>query len=178
MNNENELKSNQKNEDTDFLPLFEQYENMIWKVIHSLKIYKNLEDYFQIGLIALWEAYKGFDEEKGAFHSYAFSYIRGRILTELRRNSKSESALVYPEDVYWKLLHDENTLNLCEKEILLSYCKTLTENQTKWVLYTFLYDLSVYEIAAMEGVSPSAVKSWRKGAKEKIKKSIMERRDV
>lgn len=55
-----------------FEELAKQYESMIWKVIHSLHIYKNQEEYFHTGLIALWEANQRFVEGKGSFSGYAY----------------------------------------------------------------------------------------------------------
>lgn len=145
---------------------------MIWKIIHSLHIYKNQSEFYQTGLIALWEAKRGFDEEKGHFTSYAFSYIRGKLLTELTKRRKQEDTCLYPEEVFWSHIEDETTLPYLEEEIILTYCERLSEKQRKWVLYTALADLSIKEIADIERVSMSAVKAWRRGAREKIIETI------
>lgn len=152
----------------NFEKVVEQYEAMIWKVIHSLHIYKNKEEFFQIGLIALWEAQNRFDQKKGKFTSYAYSYIRGRILTELTKINTYDERSIFPKEEFWELLKDDHQQNLLEKEIIQSYCSNLTEKQQKWVLYTALHDLTIKEIAKIEQVSISAVKAWRKGAKEKL----------
>lgn len=152
-----------------FAELAKQYEPMIWKVIHSLHIYKNQEEYFQTGLIALWEANNRFIEGKGSFSGFAYSYIKGRIQTELTSSSRYESRNVYPKEEFWGTLKEESPDRALETEFILSFCEGLTENQQKWVLYTALDFLSVREIAEKEHVSISAVKAWRKGAKEKLK---------
>lgn len=155
-----------------FDQLVKQYENMIYKIMHSLNIYKNQEEFYQIGLIALWEANERFDPEKGAFTSFAYAYIRGRLMTELTKNNKHEERSMYPKDEFWDIIEDPLIEQPFEKKFLLTYCEALTENQTKWVLYTCIDDLSVAEIAKKEGVSVSAVKAWRKGAKERLKGSL------
>lgn len=152
-----------------FTELAEQYEAMIWKIIRSLHIYKNQEDYFQIGLIALWDASNRFVEGKGSFTSFAYAYIKGRIQTELTSSSKHESRNVYPKEEFWEVIKDESPDRALETEFIQSYCKSLTDNQQKWVMYTALDFLSVREIAEKEHVSVSAVKAWRKGAREKLK---------
>jgi RNA polymerase sigma factor (sigma-70 family) len=152
----------------EFIELEEQYASMIWKIIHSLNIYKHLEEFYQTGLIALWEAKCGFDEEKGSFTSYAYAFIRGKILTDLTKRSKYEDFCTYPEEEYWGLIEDQSLQAPLEKDNILSYCEKLSEHQKKWVLYTALADLSIREIAEIENVSVSAVKGWRKGAREKI----------
>lgn len=146
-----------------------QYEPMIWKVIHSLNIYKNQQEYYQTGLIALWEAKERYIEGKGNFAAFAYSYIKGRIQTELTSKNKHENSNVYPEEEFWEFIQDESPDRSFETEFILSFCDGLTENQKKWVLYTVLDFLSVREIAEKEKVSVSAVKAWRKGAQEKLK---------
>lgn len=153
--------------------LSQQYKPMIHKIINMLHIYKNKEEYFQHGLVALWEASMRFDPCKGNFTNYAYTYIKGSLQTELSKVHKYEEKSVYPSEEYWETVEDLLTNIPLEEEILLSYCRTLTENQKKWVLYTALCDLSVKEIAEIENVSLSAVKSWRAGARGKLKELEM-----
>jgi len=152
----------------DFYELEEQYRAMIWKIIHSLNIYKYQDEFYQTGLIALWQASERFNCEKGSFTSYAYAYIRGRILTELTKRNHHEENCVIPDEEYWNLLQDNSSQIPLEKENLLTYCTDLTDHQKKWVLYTALADLSIREIAEVENVSVSAVKAWRKGARAKL----------
>ena len=154
----------------------DQYTPMIYKIISSLNIYTNKDEFFQVGLIGLWEAYERFDPEKGHFMNYAYTFIKGRLLTEMSRANRHAERMVTVEEEFWAYMEDESSCPL-EEDILLSYCRTaeLTENQTKWVLYTFLKDLTVTEIAAIEQVSPSAVKAWRSGAKGKLKKAHLKK---
>lgn len=152
-----------------FEELAKQYEPMIWKVIHSLNIYKNQEEFFQTGLIALWEAKNRYEEGKGNFSAYAYSYIKGKIQTELSSTNRHETRNVYPKEEFWEVMADESPDDSLAREFILSFCDELTENQKKWVLYTVIDDLSVKEIAEKENVSISAVKAWRRGAKQKLK---------
>ncbi|PLR80628.1 RNA polymerase subunit sigma-24 [Bacillus canaveralius] len=152
-----------------FEQLVEQYNPMIHKVIHSLNIYKNEEEFYQIALIGLWEAKQRFNPEKGLFLNYAYTYIKGKLLSELAKNVKNEERSVYPKEEFWELIEDLSSDRPLERKLLLSYCEPLTEKQTKWVLYTYLDGLTIKEIAEKESVSVSAVKAWRKGAKEIIK---------
>lgn len=146
-----------------------QYEAMIWKVIHSLNIYKNKEEFYQIGLIALWEASRGFDPMKGSFTTYAYSYVRGRLLTELTKRRKYEDTqTATAKEEFWESIVDDKSTIPLEGECILAYCSQLTEPQKKWVLYTSLADLSIKQIAEIENVSVSAVKAWRKGARKKL----------
>ncbi|MEH7524938.1 sigma-70 family RNA polymerase sigma factor [Bacillus sp. JJ1503] len=149
-----------------------QYTLMIHKIISSLNIFTNKDEFFQIGLIGLWEAYERFDPEKGNFTGFAYAYIKGRLLTEMTRTNRQVERVASVNEEFWEYIEDEFNYCSMEEDILLSYCQAgnLTKNQTKWVLYTFLEELTVCEIAAIEQVSLSAVKNWRTGAKEKLRK--------
>ncbi|PFA67106.1 RNA polymerase subunit sigma-24 [Bacillus sp. AFS015802] len=156
----------------NFEDLHTQYDLMIHKIIHSLHIYKNKPEYYQTGLIALWEAHQKFDHEKGAFPAYAFSYVRGRILSQLTNENRNEEKSIFKEMEFFDMIEDEHVNEGLAEELLYSYCEDLTENQRKWVMYTCLYMLTVSEIAEVEDVSISAVKKWRKGAKDKVQRML------
>jgi DNA-directed RNA polymerase len=155
-----------------FDQLSKQYKPMIHRIIHSLGIYKNIDEFYQVGLIGLWDAAECFEAEKGDFTNYAYSYIKGRILNELSKNSKQEERNVYPKEEYWETVEDTHFDQPFEKEFLLSFCDGLTEKETRWVLDTFYHCLTVREIAKKEGVSISAVKQWRKGAVKKVEGNL------
>jgi RNA polymerase sigma factor (sigma-70 family) len=151
-----------------FDQLSAQYVKMIHSIIHSLHIYKNIDEYFQIGLIGLWEASSRFDPAKGSFSNYAYTYMKGKILNELRKNRTLEERNVHVEDEIFELMAESYRDHPLQETLLLSYCTELTENQTKWFMYTILHNLTVKEIAEKEGVSVSAVKQWRVGARGKL----------
>ncbi|MBV7509511.1 sigma-70 family RNA polymerase sigma factor [Bacillus sp. sid0103] len=157
-----------------FEQLVDQYQPMLHKIMHSLHLYKNHEDFYQHSLIALWEASQRFDPNKGSFTNYAYTYIKGFLLMELKKSTQDQERYVQPDEQFWDLAVDSCLDNPLQEEILLSYCRTLTPNQKKWLLYTVCDDLSVKEIAELEKVSLSAVKSWRSGAREKVRDLVME----
>lgn len=153
-----------------FEQVAEQYTPMIYNIIHSLNIYKNTDEYYQIGQIGLWEAYERFDPEKGQFLNYAYAYVKGKILTELKKSKNYEDHTCPASEEFWGAIEDHGLICPLEEEVLLSICKNsqITENQTKWVLYYCLKGFSIKEIAKIENVSLSAVKAWRAGAKKKM----------
>lgn len=155
-----------------FEDLAKQYTPMVHRIIRSLHIYKNVDEFYQLGLIALWEAQENFKAEKGNFFNYAYTFIKGRILTEMTRINRSEEKSVYPKEEYWETVEDQQPDRPLEVEIVLSYCKDLTEKERRWVLMTCIDGMSVREIAEKEGVSVSAVKQWRISAKNKIKAQL------
>jgi DNA-directed RNA polymerase len=82
--------------------------------------------------------------------------------------NKQEEQSVHPKEEFWEFIEDPFIEQPLEGKLILSYCEGLTSNQTKWVLDTFINDLTISEIAEKENVSISAVKAWRKGAKLKL----------
>ena len=159
-----------------FEELVEQCKPMIYKVIHTFNIYKDEEEYFQTGVIGLWEAKERYDPERGNFSTIAYTYIRGRILDELKKRNRIEERSAYPDEDFWLMKIDENAEHPFELATLLTYCNGLTPKQKQWVIDTFYLGLTLKEIAKKEKVSESAVKKWRKQAMEKIKENI-EKRD-
>lgn len=148
---------------------------MIHKIIRSLHIYKNWEEYYQLALIGLWEARERYHPGKGSFTNYAYTYMKGTLLKEMTRSSREQERTVYPEEEFWDLIKDPAAVGAghsFETRFLLAHCGGLTDNQVKWLLYTCLSDLSIKEIAEREQVSVSAVKAWRKGAREKLRMTL------
>lgn len=152
----------------NFEELAEQFAPMIHHIIQTLHIYKNKEEYYQIGLIGLWKAMKSFDAEKSHFSSFAYLNIKGQIMNELKRKHKLEEKVMIPKEGYWETVEDGAFQHPLELELLLSYCEKLTEKEKKWVMANCLDGYSVREIAERENVSVSAVKQWRSNAKKKV----------
>ncbi|WP_442598754.1 sigma-70 family RNA polymerase sigma factor [Neobacillus sp. D3-1R] len=151
-----------------FEELAVQYQPMIYKIIRSLSLYKNKDEFYQIGLIALWDASKAFDANKGNFTNYAYTFIKGRILTDLNKTKKLEERNIYPEEEFWEMIPNSEQENPMEELLLESHCHTLTPHQRKWLYYTCVDQLTVKEIAEKERVSISAVKNWRAGARKRL----------
>ncbi|MGM0903627.1 MAG: sigma-70 family RNA polymerase sigma factor [Bacillota bacterium] len=153
----------------------EQYTPMIHCIIRKLSIYTNKDEFFQIGLIALWEAHRRFNPEKGLFSNYAYTYIKGSMMQELTKRKKDEERTFYADGEFFEVFEDSNEKLPDEECILLNICRQyqLTENQTKWVLYHVYKGLKNTQIAAIENVSVSAVKAWRAGAIKKLKQDSL-----
>jgi RNA polymerase sigma factor (sigma-70 family) len=145
-----------------------QYKPMIHKIIQTLHIYKNQEEFYQTGLIGLWEAHQSFNPMKGEFINYAYTYIKGQLQTEMLRSNRLEERYVYPEEEYWEIISGSEPARGLETEILLSYCQGLTEKETKWVMGTFIDGLSIRQLAEKENITVSAVKQWKSGALRKL----------
>ncbi|WP_264739944.1 sigma-70 family RNA polymerase sigma factor [Cytobacillus firmus] len=151
-----------------------QYEPMIHQIIRSLNIYQNQEEYFQIGLIRLWEAWNLFDPARGSFLTFAYNIVKQKIIDELRKARMQKNDTFTLDDEFWSEVESPYSDRPLEEGQLLSYCGGLTRNQTIWVLSSFLYDLSARQIAEQHGVTVSAVKAWKKGALTKLRNTLQQ----
>ena len=155
-----------------FDELVVQYTPMIHKIMQALHIYKNHEEFYQTGLIGLWEAQLNFDSSKGSFANYAYTSIKGKMLVAMNQSNKHQERFVYPQEEFWSMIEDENPESLLEMETLRTYCEGLTEKETRWVMATCKDCLSIRDIAKRENVSVSAVKQWRVGALRKLREQV------
>lgn len=149
-----------------------QYEPMIHHIIRSLNIYKSKEEYFQLGLISLWELWERYDPNKGKFLTFIYTNIRRKMMDELKRSRLQEDRRVAADEEFWTITDCPFTDRPLEEKMLLSYCEGLTKNQTIWVVSTFLYDLTTNQIAELNGVTVSAVKAWKKGALTRLRSTL------
>ncbi|MDF2608018.1 MAG: hypothetical protein K0S34_2214, partial [Bacillales bacterium] len=75
-------------QDESFEMVVNQYTPMIHQIINKCRIYKDRDMYFQEGLIALWNAFKNFNEEKGTFSTYAYTMIYGHVRNVLSKENR------------------------------------------------------------------------------------------
>jgi RNA polymerase sigma factor (sigma-70 family) len=156
-----------------FDELVVQYQPMIRKIIKSLHIYKNQHEFYQTGLIALWEAAQVNDERKGSFSNYAYTSIKGKMLSEMTQNNQyKERNILPPKEEFWDRLEGQESPPFLEKETIQSYCDGLTKKEATWVIESYINELSIKEIAEREKVTISAVKQWKLGALRKLKEKV------
>lgn len=154
-----------------FDDVFQFYGSLIDYEIRKLHIYKNKDEFYQVGLIGLWKAYQRFDPQKGKFITFASKTIRGYLLAQLTKMN------AYEEKHVWKEPDNDSSyiyqpIPLLEREAIDEYCFNLSENEKKWVYYSMLEQLKPKEIALLEDVSVETVKSWRKRALKKLRREF------
>lgn len=158
-------------EDARFEKIHQRFEPMIYHAMKRLSIYKNEHEFYQIGCIALWEASLRFNEEKGEFKAYAYSYIIGRMKSALREETIIEERESRSEDIW---VEDSTTYGdftaILWESLFEKISSILSENQRKWVKAYCLYGSTPSEIAEDEGVTVAAVKGWRRDAIAKLRK--------
>ena len=83
---------------------------MIHCIIRKLSIYTNKDEFVQIGLIALWEAHRRFNPQKGLFSNYAYTYIKGSMMQELTKRKKDEEHTFYADGEFFEVFLDPGDL--------------------------------------------------------------------
>lgn len=154
-----------------------QYEPMIKHTIKQLRLHKGFEEMYQIGLIALWEAYEKFDPDKGHFPAYAKVVVRGRILTALKKMKGYDDRHVFPEPAvededWFATIADSAGRVPLERDIVMLYMQGLSDRQQLWVEEAVLAGKTTREIAEEQGVSQNTVRTWKKEALKKMKKNL------
>lgn len=158
-------------QDTAFEQVMEDYMPLIGGMINRLHIHKNKEEFIQIGRIALWKAWQGFNESKGTFSTYAFSYVRGEMLSHLRRESTYEQQHTWLTDEAAEgLVSSFPETPAAAEESLEDYLYSLSAREKTWVIEAIIYGRTIQQISVLHSVSSSTVKSWRKMALKKLKK--------
>ncbi|UOE93883.1 sigma-70 family RNA polymerase sigma factor [Alkalihalobacillus sp. LMS39] len=145
-----------------------QFEPMIKKQIKALHLYKSYDEFYQMGLIALWEAHKNFDSKKGAFPAYAQSYVRGKMMTLLQKEKTFETRHeIHDDDVQitksYTMFDDER------EELPDLYFEGLSPREKLWVHEAIVLQKKRKQIAEDHRVSIEVVKGWRKGAIRKLR---------
>lgn len=155
-----------------FEQVAKQYEPLLKGQIKKLRIYKEYEHYYQVGLEGLWHAYQNFDETKGTFSNFAYVTVRGYLLTELQRQHTYESRFVPANDFVLLSGFGGYVDKALEKEIIAAYLSGLSKRERLWAEEAILYQKKLSEIAAEQNVSVETVKTWRKHALRKLRKKI------
>lgn len=125
------------------------YENMIKGHLKKLSIYKDHEEYYQCGLIALWRAYVNYDEKKGSFSSYAYITVRGNLIEQLKKEKRFENrhAVMDQEKVQYVGGQKENETELFE------YVSMLNEREAFVITEHFSARKPMREIAEELGIT-------------------------
>ncbi|WP_088104221.1 sigma-70 family RNA polymerase sigma factor [Halalkalibacter urbisdiaboli] len=159
-------------EANDFEKVLETFEPLIKGQLKKLHLYQDHEEFYQVGVIALWEAYRHFDDEKGCFEAYAYQTVRGRLLTKLRRERLYSERTIFLDEQSNGQIPDVD--DPCETSIMLlsPYLTQLTPREQLWVYEAVILDKKREDIAKEQGVSVSTVASWRKQALRKLRETV------
>ncbi len=156
-----------------FEQIVEMYTPMVKKQLTRLKIYQNHDEFIQVGLIGLWEAYTKFDPTKGEFSTFAFSSVRGRMLSHLSKESRFQKFHVNQSDELLEVVAGNTDLLPFELETIAPYLNGLSDREKLWVNEAILHGKKRKEIAQEQNVSINTVKMWRLHALKKMKQNAL-----
>lgn len=174
----------------DFDAFFKANEGRIHYQIKRLGISQNLySEFYSEGIIALWQAYKNYQPEKGNIGTFLNYQIRFRLIDLLRKKIRREEVTEQAIQEEETKIDDGNRhktsglplvnpkgIPLANDEFWQEVRKHLTDKQWKWVKYFIIADLSIKEITEIEGVSATAVKSWGREVRRKLRKEDVRKR--
>ncbi|SDH23964.1 RNA polymerase sigma factor, sigma-70 family [Alteribacillus persepolensis] len=160
-----------------FEEVAEDFAPLVFGMIKRLKIYKNTEEYAHIGFIALWKAYQQFDPAKGAFSSFAYSYVRGDMLAHLKKEARYDERYQPISFTDYTEPTDPHSETIQQQiQSIAPYIEDLTPRERDWVVQYIIYGRGITEIANRYNVAASTVKSWRKHALRKLREQDMKKR--
>lgn len=121
----------------------EENQQLVWYVLH--RYFSSLiedEDIYQCGLIGLWKAAKGYNEQRGKFSTFAIRCIYTSIVEELRKRGaqKKQGLEVSLEDAYPLLpgndasSHQETGYEVIEMVVALENLKRCF-SETDWEIF-------------------------------------------
>ncbi|WP_088052545.1 sigma-70 family RNA polymerase sigma factor [Virgibacillus dakarensis] len=167
-----------------FEVIFKQNERRIYYHLHKLNIHDPHHDYFQEGLVAMWNAYETYQPDKGPMATYFNFTIRNRLIDKIRKETRikqNEQQVLLkqiPQVRDGNYLRSKESTNhplphlselpLTDPSLWKELESRLTENQWKWVYYYIACDMSVKDIAIQENTTVEAVKSWGKQVRKKL----------
>lgn len=118
------------------------YEKMIRNQMKKLCLYKDYEEYYQCGLIGLWQAYERYEEGRGTFSAYAFMVVRGHLLEKLKKERKFQER--------YTCVEQEILQNVCiaeEPSDIQEYMSLLDERERYIIWERFYAGKKMREIA-------------------------------
>ncbi|MGG2017485.1 sigma-70 family RNA polymerase sigma factor [Bacillus sp. S10(2024)] len=146
------------------------YEKMIKNQMKKLLIYRDYEEYYQCGLIALWRAYEKYDEEKGSFPTYALVTVRGYLLERLKKECRVQEQEVCTEQHILGNIGREE-----EQRETFEYMSMLEENE-QFVLFEHFYGgKKIHEIATELGMTYHQARWIYRQALKKMRAYAMEK---
>ncbi|WP_048601835.1 sigma-70 family RNA polymerase sigma factor [Rubeoparvulum massiliense] len=168
---------NWKEQAIELEEVWRKYQPLIYASIKRLHIRREREDAYQVAVLALVEAWRRFNPEKGHFGAYAKRYIYGYLLKWIKGEEPWSGYLsIYlQDDQDGEERHTRDRQLACVDEQpseLEAYFEGLSPNERLFVQKIWIEGLKLVELAALKGVSPQTVQTWGKRAKKKIQKQM------
>ena len=159
----------------NFEQVLEQYSAMISAVMRKASIYKNYDQFRQCATIALWQAWKNYNPEKGHFAPYAYRTMLTSIYKEMERDNRySERQIAYDKEKLSSLAQHYELKNLIHHDFpqLEELMMNLTDAERQLLVDLYVHQYKYEEIAARDGVSVVALKKRRDRLFRRVREGI------
>ncbi|GAA0428378.1 hypothetical protein GCM10008983_00830 [Lentibacillus halophilus] len=171
------------NQKPTFDDIFKQNERRIHYQIHKMNIRDPHQEFFQEGLVALWNAYETYQPDKGSMATYFNYMIRNRLIDRMRRDNRRdeikklaahEQQTQYTDGNYHRgtegarPITANSPLPLDDSNLWKNLQSQLTDKQWKWVNYAIIQEMPYKKIAELEHTTVDAVKNWGRQVKKKL----------
>lgn len=151
------------------------YRYIVEIVLNKLRIRVNRDEFFQVGLIALWRALEKFDPALGKKESYLYMQVTYYVMNELKRKYLQLEREVQDEELFLYLpQEDEEYVNDVELAELLN---TLKEDDRKLIEYTYFHGYKAKEVAKILGIAEITVKKRKKRILDQLR-ALIEREQL
>ncbi|KAB8129175.1 sigma-70 family RNA polymerase sigma factor [Gracilibacillus oryzae] len=157
-----------------FEEVLKDHERVIHHLINKYGIRDMEGEFFQEGMIAIWEALRTFDQSKSKLSTYIYSCVSRRFLNKIKKESREQDNLdswlerVRIDDL---LMEDKPAF---DRQLLSDIREKLSDKQWCWFVHAVIKDQTISEIADTYAVTAPAVKSWRRSAKSKIRQLLQQ----
>lgn len=144
-----------------------KYRYIVEMVLNKLRIYANRDEYYQVGLIGLWQALEKFDPAIGALEPYLYLQVRYQIMNELRRKYHQMEKEVQSEELFLFLSTDEG--GHAVQTDILALLEELHDEERQLIEYSYFYGYRVKELAEIFGVAEVTIKKRKKRVLNKLR---------
>ncbi|API93292.1 hypothetical protein J32TS6_11130 [Virgibacillus pantothenticus] len=167
-----------------FEEIVKQNERRIYYQLHKLNIRDPHQEFYQEGLVAMWNAYETYQPDKGPMATYFNYTIRNRLIDLIRKKGKEQERLnayiaiqknmgtsgnYYKTGSQRQFVQPLTGQEMDIEPIIEQAQQLLSRNQLKWFQQFLLQERSIKSISEQEGVSEDAVKSWGREARKKLR---------
>ncbi len=150
----------------NFEQCLQQFEPMISATMRKLNVYRDFEQFRQVGRIALWQAWERFDQEKGAFAPYASRSIWGAMLDYMKSENRFSDYMIQTEneqlldyiDLHEEVFSENSDERWDDIEDVFPQLSKQDRLLVKWLYFD---KLTQKECAARIGISVPGVKKRR-----------------
>ncbi|GEL77795.1 sigma-70 family RNA polymerase sigma factor [Tenuibacillus multivorans] len=150
----------------EFRQVANQYEGMIYNLIQKLNIHDRDGEFYQAGLIALWESYQKYSG-RDYFPQVTYITIKSRLIDLIRKNSRIIKHETTSE--YMEVPGHNQLIDNYDPDFWKIVYEPLTAKQQIYVKKKVVEGMSLKEIAEEQDTTVDAVKGWGKEVRRKLR---------